>query len=40
MAKNFPKEIDIVSFWKIEELDLFVDRSVAKAASKERKHFE
>ena len=40
MAKNFPKEIDIISFWNTEELDLFVDNSVAKAAGKERKHFE
>jgi hypothetical protein len=40
MAKHFSKEIDIISFWNQEELELFVDRSVEKAAKMERCHFE
>jgi hypothetical protein len=40
MARHFSKAIDIVSFWQDQELDLFVDGSVRKAARKERLHFE
>jgi hypothetical protein len=40
MAKQFSKDIDIVSFWEEKEFDCFVDSSVLKAAKKERSHFE
>jgi hypothetical protein len=40
MAKQFSKDIDIISFWEKTELDDFVDQTVAKAAGKERQHFE
>jgi hypothetical protein len=40
MAKQFSKDIDIISFWNEEELDNFVDKSVIKAAKKERNYFE
>lgn len=40
MAQQFSKDIDIISFWNEEELDTFVDKSVLKAARKERNYFE
>ena len=40
MAKNFSREIDIVSFWGEGELEMFADASVGKAARSERQHFE
>lgn len=40
MARHFSKDIDIVSFWDKNEVKLFVDGSVGKAAWKERQHFE
>lgn len=40
MAKQFSKDIDIVSFWPQHQFQGFVDSSVLKAASKERSHFE
>jgi hypothetical protein len=40
MAHQFSKDIDIVSFWDEQEFFPFVDRSVRKAAQKERSHFE
>lgn len=36
MARRFSREIDIVSFWEEKEFGLFADRSVRKAATKER----
>jgi hypothetical protein len=39
MVKQFSKEIDIVSFWPQEDIDLFVDKSIIKATTKERDHF-
>lgn len=39
MARQFSKDIDIISFWPMEQFESFVDRSVLKAAKKERAHF-
>ena len=37
---HLPKEIDIIGFWKEEELDKFNDPTVKSAAIKDKEGFE